>query len=237
MVPVKSTSRQRVLAYLRRQPGASAGQIGSGLKMTAPAVRHHLGILESDGRIVAVGQERLGGRGRPVRRYRLSDRVLGENLAMLSDSLLHSCAGRPRRGALLPVLAAGLLRQLGAGPAAGPAASRLARLVDDLNAAHYAARWEAGAEGPRIVFGHCPYAAIIEDHPELCQMDALALGQRMQADATQTAKIDPHGQGPDHCMFRLRPPAPAPGERGGAHPGTEMEAGPGIGMRPGRLMK
>lgn len=178
--------------------------------MTAPAVRHHLGILESDGRIVAVGHERLGGRGRPVTTYRLSDRVLGENLAMLSDSLLNAWAGkaaRARRGALLPALAASLLRQLGNGPAAVPAASKLARLVDDLNAAHYAARWEAGAEGPRIVFGHCPYAAIIENHPELCQMDALAMAQRMQLEATQTAKIDPRGSGPDHCMFLLRPAA------------------------------
>jgi len=221
MVRVKSTSRQRVLAYLRRQPGASARQIGSGLKMNQPAVHHHLGILESDGRIVTVGQERLGGRGRPVRKYRLSDRVLGENLAMLSDSLMNSWAGatgQARRGALLQALAAGLLRQLGAGPTVGPAASRLASLVDDLNAAHYAARWEAGAEGPRIVFGHCPYAAIIESHPELCQMDALALAQRMQADATQTAKIDPHGNGPDHCMFRLRTSGTAPGA-GGDGPG------------------
>ena len=197
-----------MLTYLQRQPGASAGQIGGGLKMSAPAVLHHLGILEADGRIVSLGEKRLGARGRPAQIYRVSDRLLGENLAMISDSLLKAWPGAPsssrQRGAA-HALAASLLRQLGTAPPAEPAARMLASLVDGLNATHYAARWEAGAEGPRIVFGHCPYAAIIETHPELCQMDALALAQRMRADVTQSAKIDVHGHGPDHCVFVLRP--------------------------------
>ena len=240
---VKSTARQRVLAYIQRQPGASAVQIGGALRMSAPAVRHHLAILESDGRIESVGAKRRGGRGRPASTYRVSDRVLGDNLAMISDSLLKSWrgpAGKFRKLGPVNALAGGLLHQLGPGPAAGSAAGRLGWLVDALNAAHYVARWEAGAEGPRIVFGHCPYAAIIENHPELCQMDALALAQRMHADATQTAKIDVRGPGPDHCVFVLKP-APsaqeAAGENAESRRAPKQKAGPGLGAWPSRLPK
>jgi predicted ArsR family transcriptional regulator len=42
---------------------------------------------------------------------------------------------------------------------------------------NYHARWEAGAEGPRILFGHCPYAAIVGKHPELCEMDVSLVSQ------------------------------------------------------------
>ena len=240
---MKITARQRVLAYIRRQAGVSAGQIGAGLKMSAPAVRHHLGILESDGRIVSDGEKRLGGRGRPARSYRLSNRVLGENFAMIADALLKSwpgADGNSRQRGLVRALAAALLRQLDPGPVPEPAASALARLVDSLNALHYAARWEAGAEGPRIVFGNCPYAAIIEDHPELCQMDALALGHRMQADATQTAKIDLHGHGPDHCVFVLRPgrsPQGTGGENDEPRRAPQTRAGSGLNIWPSRLRK
>ena len=69
---VKITARHRILAYIQRHPGASAGHIAAGLTMNVPAVRHHLEILESDGRIKPVGQSRLSRRGRLVR-YRGSE--------------------------------------------------------------------------------------------------------------------------------------------------------------------
>ena len=74
---------------------------------------------------------------------------------------------------------------------------------------HYHARWEAGPEGPRVIFAHCPYAAIIEGHPELCQMDRAALARYMGADVTQPARID-RDHSVDQCVFALRrggPPA------------------------------
>jgi predicted ArsR family transcriptional regulator len=52
-----------------------------------------------------------------------------------------------------------------------PTAKRLNLIVEKLNQMHYHAHWEAGAEGPRVLFGHCPYAAVVGKHPELCEMD------------------------------------------------------------------
>ncbi len=72
---------------------------------------------------------------------------------------------------------------------------RLIEPVEKLSALHYEAGWEAGAEGPRILLGHCPYAGIIAWHPELCRMDA---------EAVQISKIDPAATGATHCVFALR---------------------------------
>jgi len=54
---------------------------------------------------------------------------------------------------------------------------------------NYHARWEAGRAGPRVILGHCPYAAIIEKHPELCQMDAALLEELTGESAEQVAQI------------------------------------------------
>jgi predicted ArsR family transcriptional regulator len=51
--------------------------------------------------------------------------------------------------------------------------------------------------------GHCPYAGIIQKHPELCRMDAALLGDLLGAPASQVAKIGPGPDGPAHCIFRF----------------------------------
>ncbi len=82
-----------------------------------------------------------------------------------------------------------------------PVAKRLNLLVEKLNQMNYHARWEAGPQGPRILFGHCPYAAIIEKHPELCLMDAALLKELFGNDMEQIAKIE-NFQG--MCIFVTR---------------------------------
>ena len=52
---------------------------------------------------------------------------------------------------------------------------RLYTAIQNLNKMNYFAHWEARHEGPRIIFSHCPYAAILPEHPELCQLDEFLL--------------------------------------------------------------
>jgi len=73
--------------------------------------------------------------------------------------------------------------------------------VEKLNQMNYHARWEAGAGGPRILFGHCPYAAIITRHPELCAMDAALLKELFGDELEQIAKIENFQ---DTCVFITR---------------------------------
>jgi predicted ArsR family transcriptional regulator len=193
-----TTARQRVLTYLRRSGPMTAAQISRGLSMSTATVRHHLSILTADGRVTAAdGPTAARRRGRPQKLYHLSNNMWGDNLAALADALL---AGRPD----LHILAERLGARMGPFDLRSSATRQLEQLVQSLNKAHYDARWEAGAEGPRILLGRCPYAEIIDAHPELCALDSHLLGGAMNAEAQQIAKMDRRTGKPDRCIFVLR---------------------------------
>jgi len=177
------TARHKVLAYLNRMRTASAREISRALKMSAANVRHHLRVLVADGRLEAMSVRPREGRGRPEKVYSLPRAALGDNLSALSEALLTEAGSRVRVDALAKRLAGE------SSFASQPIAKRLNLVVEKLNQMNYHARWEAGAEGPRVIFGHCPYAAIIEKHPELCRMDEAMLKELMGQSAEQLSKI------------------------------------------------
>ena len=71
----------------RKTRSASAGEIARALDVTPADVRHHLGVLVSDGLVTVTGDRREG-RGRPVKLYGLSSALTGDNLAGLLDAAL-----------------------------------------------------------------------------------------------------------------------------------------------------
>jgi len=177
------TARHKVLGFLSRTRTASVREISRALKMSAANVRHHLRVLVSDGRVELASVREREGRGRPEKVYSLPRAVLGDNLSALADALLTEADSRVRVEALAK-------RLVGESNfASQPIVKRLNLVVEKLNQMNYHARWEAGPEGPRIIFGHCPYAAIIEKHPELCRMDAAMLKDLMRQSAEQLSKI------------------------------------------------
>ena len=195
-----TSARQKILAYLQKKRVASAHEVAQALKVTAANARHHLRVLAADGRVTSV-IEQSPGRGRPVKKYQLSNALRGENVSVLLDATLEEWLGK-----LTPLKREQALRSVAKRIAidsptqAGPIAKRLVSAVEKLNASHYQARWEAGAEGPRILFTNCPYAAVIGKHPELCQMDTALLEDLMGISAHQLARIE-HGRG--ECIFAL----------------------------------
>lgn len=178
-----ATARQKVLAYLKKNRLVSAREISRALKMSAATVRHHLRVLVSDGRLEMSSVRRREGRGRPEKVYSLPRATLGDNLSALSDALLTEAGSGVRVEALAKRLAGEF------NFASQPVAKRLNLVVEKLNQMSYHARWEAGSAGPRVIFGHCPYAAIIEKHPELCRMDEAMLKEFMGQSAEQVSKI------------------------------------------------
>jgi len=81
---------------------------------------------------------------------------------------------------------------------------RLNHTIRRLNEMSYQARWEASPEGPRVIFGHCPYAAILAENPELCRMDAVFLTARIGQSMKQIARLERSPQGLSHCIFAMR---------------------------------
>jgi len=165
-----TTARQKVMTYLTKNRTASAREISRSLKMSAATVRHHLRVMVADGRLEMESVRGVGGRGRPEKVYSLPRAMLGDNLSALSMALLAEAGSKLKMNAVTKHLAGDVdtSRQ--------PIAKRLNLVVEKLNQMNYHARWEAGAEGPRVHFGHCPYAAIIAKHPELCNMDSELVG-------------------------------------------------------------
>ena len=190
-----TTARQKVLAYLMKTRTASAREISRALKMSAPTVRHHLRVLVSDGRLEMTSVRGREGRGRPEKVYSIPRAALGDNLSVLSDALWTEAGASVKVEALAKRLAGD------SNIKSQPVAKRLNLLVEKLNQMNYHARWEAGPQGPRILFGHCPYAAIIAKHPELCQMDAALLKELYGDEMEQIAKIE-NFQGV--CIFVTR---------------------------------
>jgi len=189
------TARQKVLAHLKRNRAVSAREIARALKMSPPNIRHHLSVLCSDGRVEFTSVKPRGGRGRPEKLYSLSQAALGDNLSALIDALLTEAGSSVQMEAVAGrILDSSQFANL-------PITKRLALLVEKINEMHYQAHWEAGAQGPRVIFGRCPYAKVIEGHPELCKMDAAMLGGALGNTVEQVAKIEKsHGV----CIFAMR---------------------------------
>lgn len=178
------TARQKVLTYLTKNRAASVREISRSLKMSAPTVRHHLRVLVADRRLVMESVRRHEGRGRPENIYRLPSAAMGDNLSALSEALLTEAGSRLKIEALAKRLVgeSEFVNQ--------PIAKRLNLSVEKLNQMNYHARWEAGAEGPRIHFGHCPYAAVVANHPELCALDERLLAQLTARPVLQELKSE-----------------------------------------------
>ncbi len=191
------TARQKVLTHLKKTRAASAREIARALKMSAPNVRHHLRILVSDGRLEITSVHQRGGRGRPEKMYSLSQAALGDNLSVLADAFLNGKINMQIVGERI-AQSQGLV-----GFASQPMAKRLALLVEKLNEMHYQAHWEAGAEGPRVIFGRCPFAKIIENHPELCKMDAVMLEMSLARPIVRFSKNEMSARGLCPFVFRV----------------------------------
>jgi len=191
-----TTTRQKILDYLKRNRAVSSREVARDLHMTPANARHHLGILASDGRVKVFNQRQVG-RGRPEKVYHLAGTLMGDNLSVLVDALLTEAGPKVRMEALGKRIVGENAK------ISQPLVRRLTSTIERLNGMHYQARWEAGAEGPRIVLGNCPYSAIITEHPELCRMDVAVLAELLGGDIRQTAKLEIGAGGLPFCAFNL----------------------------------
>jgi predicted ArsR family transcriptional regulator len=201
---MRPTTRLRILEYLRKHHTATASELGRALGMTGANIRHHLAVLETNA-LVEVASLRREGRGRPVQVYALSRHVLGDGLDELSAAAFAEWLGDlpdEQQETALQKLAA---RLAGEAARSGPGSllpRRLALTVARLNELHYQARWEAGPLGPRVILGHCPYAAILERVPALCRMDAHLLEQFLGLTVHQVSPGARGRQGEGFCTFQ-----------------------------------
>jgi len=198
------TTRQLLVEHLHLRRTASADELARALKVTPANIRHHLAALQSEGVVEQIGQRSASGRGRPVQLFSLVEQASRNNLALLAKILLQELDQvnpLAERQELFKRLASNLLGSEKT-PARNPA-QRYYQAILQLNALNYQARWEAHAIGPHVILSHCPYAAIVQDHPELCQLDKYMLQELFGKSVLQIAKLEQTAQGERQCVFLI----------------------------------
>ena len=201
------TSRERLLDYLNTHHPLTAVEISQALRMTEANARHHLGILKSQGLVDVIGTRPAAGKGRPLLLYSPSEQRLGDNLSSLAQALLEELLAdipeAEQKKALRRVARRMPAQTLTSRQQPANLTQRLFSAIQQLNDWHYQARWEAHADGPRLVLGHCPYATILPEHPELCTLDAMILERLLDKPVEQVARLAHDARGLPHCIFRL----------------------------------
>jgi predicted ArsR family transcriptional regulator len=199
-------SRKLILDYLHQKPLTTAAELSRALKMTPANVRHHLRVLIQEGVVEVAERGPSLGRGRPTMLYALTRQSQSHNLDGLAHALLKTHLDeRPaeKRPLALQQIANLLVASEEPQLASllGSLTHRLYQAVQRLNKMGYQARWEAHSQAPRLLLGHCPYAAILPEHPELCQMDAYLIESLIDAPVTQTKKLAQDSRGARYCLF------------------------------------
>ena len=195
-------TRQQIVDYLQANRMATAIEMSQALQVTAADIRHHLKLLADSGLVKVVGVRPGHGPGRPKQLYTLTDHALKDNMDGLASALLQTLlADTVYKGERLGEIASQLL---GDYPSIGNIHARLNQAIEYLNKMQYQASWEASPNGPRLIFRNCPYASILDQHPELCRMDTELLAQMLGQEMQQTAKLARAPDGAPHCAFVRR---------------------------------
>ena len=202
------STRTRILQFLKVNPGSAALDISQALGMTAANIRHHLHKLEQSGLVEFSKHIPSQGRSHPIHRYYLSSRSPLNNLDVLTDILLDIMAMRivssGSASQIWQLIADQLYSRMDLHlPKSHNLTARLSETALCLNHFNYQSRWEARLAAPVVIFNHCPYIAVLDHHPELCQVDKLMLEKLIGKQVNQTARF---GRGPSHsshCAFAI----------------------------------
>ncbi|OGO27284.1 MAG: hypothetical protein A2136_06125 [Chloroflexi bacterium RBG_16_54_11] len=192
-------SRQKIFNYLLEHESATVEELSKVFRVTPADIRHHLSILVQQGSLKIIGQKAPPAKGRPTQIFSASQRADRTNLDHLSDALLSTLMGTSRSGELIRSIADWMSSDFKT-EHANPT-RRLYSTIHSLNRMNYQAHWEAHVENPRIILGHCPYRAILDQHPELCQVDASLLENLLNTPVRQVEKLVTNTKGLPRCVF------------------------------------
>lgn len=193
---------ERILAYLLKHRTASVADLSRALGQTRPNVQYHIANLLRTGKIAPVaGEEPTRRKGRPEKFYALAADQKPENLAVLASALLQLLSQNRSPSAL--DLPAELAQTMIPNPSVPLRLTlRMQNCVRHFNQHGHDARWEAHQSGPRLIFRACPYWRILQNHPELCQMDRHIIRRLTGTSARQHSRIHPADPS-SLCLFTL----------------------------------
>jgi predicted ArsR family transcriptional regulator len=230
-------TRDRVSALLLEHGPQTATELATRLGISPAAVRRHLDALVGAGRL----EERAGGaggstahrgRGRPARRFHLTDAGRSsfphayDDLALTALRYVAAYGGPDAVRAVAEQQLAGLeVRASSAVERAvssrsGQPVDRAQALAVALTAEGYAATASAISSGGQLCQHHCPVAHVAAEFPQLCEAETAVIGRLVGTHVQRLATIahgdgicTTHIPGPLRTGNRSTPERPVPGER------------------------
>jgi predicted ArsR family transcriptional regulator len=200
------STRTQILAHLNKIGSASAVEISSALNTSKTNVQYHLKYLINQGRVRIANDSSDRAKahtGRPTFRYELTPQSNPNDINQLASALLDALISQAHSQNDLEIRLAQVAERLFTAPSLPDHfTSRLNTLIKLLNNKNYQARWEIRSNGPRIIFGRCPYLSLLPDHPEICKIDQLGLSQKLTARVEQLSRIDPL-KSATYCAFQI----------------------------------
>ncbi len=186
--------RKRLMEYISQNPGLNSRELGLALDRSSADIRYHLSRMIQQGDLTRSPHPQQG-RGHPLFTYSVSTNTQPDNLPSLCSILLDQLLSSPQG---LSNTAREL--SLKAPPTSGTISQTMTRLITHLNQMNYAATWEAYRSGPRVMFHNCPYALLLKQHPQLCQMDRYLLEFSLHMPASQETSLQ---SGARSCIFNI----------------------------------
>lgn len=181
---------RRLLDHLRRNGGASVGDLTGLLAVTATAVRQRLNRLMAAGLVEREqpADQRRPGRGRPSYTYRLSDkgrREAGDNYDDLAQAMWEEI-----RSIEEPAVRIGLLKRLAskladryAGQVDGEGVvERMRRLIQVMGEREVPVEVEESGGLPVLTMLACPYPTLAEQDRTVCALEKLMLSEVLGQD-------------------------------------------------------
>ncbi len=172
-----TTTEQEIVNLLTNRKPLSILEMAKLLNLTKADIRYHVKNMLTQNKIVKIPPKE-GAPGRPAFRYKISDDEFKHNLDFLTNGLLSLF---PNKSELINNLSDNFVSDF------SPDENRtiitkLNSLIYKFLELNYLPRWETQFQGPIIYFGNCPYRKLIENHPELCELDKMIISKYLNQD-------------------------------------------------------
>lgn len=202
----EASTRERVARSILEHGPSTAGELAGRLGLTPAAIRRHLSVLCSDGRLDSRDRPVVGqrGRGRPAKEFLLTDdgrheyhhaydRLASDALAFVLEQL-----GPERLVEFAERTHSSLAERL------GDEVVDVDALVTALNDEGYVASLRPVASGQQLCQHHCPVAHVAREFPELCEAETELFSRLLGTHLQRLATIA-HGDGV--CTTNIPRPA------------------------------
>lgn len=233
-------TRDRVAREVLAQGPVTAAALAGTLGLTAAAVRRHLDVLLESG-VVAVWEApdgRRRGRGRPARRFVLTDAghaamTTGyDDLASQALRFLGEVAGDDAVRRFAQERIAGLERRYapaveaaGQEPQARAEALAAALSVDGYAASAREVQVGDVSVGTQLCQGHCPVQHVAREFPQLCEAETEAFSRLLGVHVQRLATL---AHGAHVCTTHVPPAAPASAVPAGAEGSAAAHGSPQV---------